>query len=165
MTKHPSNKSVIFAVALLFGVLLCGCRSDTQPKWIHFENVDSNGWSREHPMTFMPYPEDSAEIRHSRYDIDLILRYGSRHPLKSVPMAIEFENDKGTLRVDTLSVALANQSGQHLGKFSNGIYTLEIPLAKAQTLSEGYSISLQPLMEAEHTRGLLNVGIRLNPAK
>lgn len=164
MNNHLPLRIVGLMAAFLLG-LLSACTPADAPAWSKFENIPGGGWSPERQISFNPWPADSTAARTHRYDVVLSVRFSRRHHLKSLPLAISVEDDRHQIALDTLSIPLAAPSGRPLGRESLGVCQVDTTLARNVALTEGYCVSLMPIMPAKHSEGILNVGLSLREAR
>lgn len=145
-------------------LLSCGRISNDRNRYIHFEQIDANGWSPEDFIIFQPWPEDSVSAGNSKYQIDLVLRYSSINQLESLPIAILIEDNERTIACDTV---IAGHETEVPGVFSEkeqfGVREITLTIDRNVTLTDGFSVTLNPLLPQANTKGLLNVGLILSP--
>lgn len=132
-------------LSLMLLCLTAACGSTDRTGWSGFETIGEGGWDPLRPLVFEPVPRDSARARHAEYALDLVVRYSGRIPFRSLPVAVEWQNSEGTLRVDTLSLPLFNPDGTPCAEAEYGLCTLTVPLDSCGRYGDGTSVTLNNL--------------------
>lgn len=170
MTNRARRQLVLLTAALLLSVLAvsCGYRDDSYTVYSHFEKIGPDGWDPADIISFEPWPLDSAEAATSVYRMELVLRYSTRNSLDNLPLAVSIEDENGISHSDTI---MAGSGGKRKSapevtvRQQYGVREVTLPLQSEVRLTDGYAVNISPLIERSRTKGLLNVGIRLERKK
>ena len=166
MTSKGSRiigKTALVLTLSVLSMLVAACGDVDRTAYSHFEKIPSSGWDPADIIVFEPWPADSAEAAIQLYDMELVLRNTVRKPLARLPIALNIEDENGTLRSDTIIIG-DPKGPQMRSKERYGVCETVLPLEKGLKLSEGFAVTVSPLSDAESSSGLLNIGIRLTRA-
>lgn len=152
---------VIFLPIALF--FLSSCVEIEHPAWSKFAEINSEGWDPVDILVFEPEPYDSLVPPGRRYDFDVVIRSSARSDIQKLPVAVCVEDEDHIIMSDTL--VLFDPAGPSITSRRNyGVRESSFRLISGQKLSEGFSVSLSPLLDASASRGLLNIGIVMQPS-
>lgn len=133
--------------------------------YTHFEEIGLDGWAPTDIIVFEPMPADSTLSPRQHFDLDLIVRYSKRSCRgEHIPLAVSYEDERGTLRQDTIDVGMQTPQAEE-AKEMHGTYEVRIPLERSFTLSEGYAVTLTPLVAQDISKGILNIGLILSQSE
>ncbi|MGN0238112.1 MAG: hypothetical protein ACI4AK_08545 [Lepagella sp.] len=155
----------IISVAALL-LMMGSCENEPRRVvYTHFEEIGLRGWAPTDIIVFEPMPADSIMLSRQRYDLDMIVRYSKRICRgEHIPLAVGYEDERGTLRQDTIDVGMQTPQAEE-AKEMHGTYEVRIPLERAFTLSEGYAVTLTPLVAQDISKGILNIGLILSQSE
>ena len=133
--------------------------------YTHFEEIGLDGWAPTDIIVFEPMPADSTLSPRQHFDLNLIVRYSKRSCRgEHIPLAVSYEDERGTLRQDTIDVGMQTPQAEE-AKEMHGTYEVRIPLERSFTLSEGYAVTLTPLVAQDISKGILNIGLILSQSE
>ncbi len=133
--------------------------------YTHFEDIGLQGWASTDIIVFEPMPADSTMSPRQQYDLDMIVRYSKRSCRgEHIPLAVSYEDERGTMRQDTIDVGMQTPQAEE-AKEMHGTYEVRIPLERSFTLSEGYAVTLTPLVAQDISKGILNIGLILSQSE
>lgn len=155
---HVKSAVAIICAAILTS--LSSCVHIETPAWSHFFKVGEEGWNPEDMLVFEPQSPDSTGFKDPGYDFTLILRSSSRRPVDNLPLAICVEDNNGIIMSDTLMIG-ASPSDATVSRNTFGVTETTVDLLSDTKVDEGFSITVSPLLNAENSKGLLNVGIEM----
>ncbi len=145
----------LFSAMTLF---LCSCVRLNMPAWSDFAEISGEGWDPTDMVVFEPVPFDSLAPAGTHYDFEMVMRATARHRPGPLPLAICVEDQNGVIRADTIIVG--DVDGPELTRSRHyGVEEISFPLLEDLSLSDGMTISFVPLIEADVSRGLLNIGL------
>lgn len=156
---NPLSGANVFLSAALVSLSLVACNDSTQVAYSHFEDIVTSGWDSADVVSFEPWPSDSLDAAKYAYNMELVFRWSVRKVDTDIPLVVSFENSNGVLKNDT--IILNTNSSNKSVKEKYGIGETSLTLSSDLRLTEGYTISVYPLLEREYNRGLLNVGLVL----
>lgn len=137
---------------------LSSCVEMERPAWSQFAEINSDGWDPVDILIFEPEPYDTLVPPGCRYDFDVVIRSSARSDIQKLPVAVCVEDEDHVIRTDTL--VLFDPTGPAISSRRNyGVRESSFRLISGQRLSDGFSITLSPLLDASASRGLLNIGI------
>ncbi len=155
---------IISGAALL--LMMGSCQNEPRRVvYTHFEEIGLDGWASTDIIVFEPMPADSILSPGQHYNLDMIVRYNKRSCRGvHIPLAVSYEDERGTLRQDTIDVGMQTPQAEEV-KEMPGTYEVRIPLERAFTLSEGYAVTLTPLVAQDISKGILNIGLIMSPTE
>lgn len=155
-----SNEMILRGLLIVFiTALISGCNRQGSAPYSHFEEIGSRGWDQADCLVFEPWPCDSV-IRPNPYALKLTMRFSTRsNPDLQFPINVEYSDSTGTVKRDTI-IAGMGMRGANVNS-AYGVQELSLPLDSAYELRPGATVCLTPLLPADHSRGLLNVGLTL----
>lgn len=156
--NHARTGAAVLSAAIL--ALTSSCVHIDAPAWSHFYEVGNDGWSPEDILVFEPISEDSTGFHAQSYDFTLILRSSTRHPIERLPVAVTAEDANGAIISDTIIIDSADKSRIDTRR-SFGVTETTLTLMENERVGDGFLITVAPLLEADESRGLLNVGIEM----
>lgn len=158
MTNLAKLKIVFLSASVS---IMASCGADTQrTAWSHFEKIPGGGWSPDDMVCFEPWPADSAEAAGSSYEMQLVFRYSTRCGLERLPAAVTVEDADRVISADTLVIANTPTDSTTVRE-KYGVREVTLTLGHDVRLTDGFSVSVSPLLDTGRTAGLLNVGLRL----
>lgn len=167
MTNRKCRQLVLQIAAVLSALAVCSCGNTDRPlrpSYSHFERIPTDGWDPTDIIQFEPWPLDSTETANNVYRMDLVLRYSARNSLESLPLALTIEDGNGETITDTIVIgngpAGVRKPTWH-ERTQYGVREVTAGLQEHVRLSDGYAVSISPLIERNNTVGLLNVGLML----
>lgn len=157
---------LMLAACCMSALLLLSCSriKDSSKSYIKFEDIGSEGWDPADIIIFEPCPADSASVRGATYHSELMLRYSGLHKMNALPISIVIEDNEGVLSADTIIVGNNTESRFKIVERQRpGINEVFITLNHEAHLTDGYSVTVNPLAPKDISRGLLNVGLIMTP--
>lgn len=154
------GKTLVFIVAAAAAVATAGCGDTERTAYSRFEKIPGEGWRPDDVVAFEPWPLDSLEAAGNTYTMQLVLRYSSRCRLERLPAAVTVEDADRTLRDDTLVIGPGGDGAVSVRE-KYGVREVTAVLDPNVSLTDGYAVSVSPLLDPARTAGLLSVGIRL----
>ena len=97
----------IISVAALL-LMMGSCQNEPRRVvYTHFEEIGLDGWASTDIIVFEPMPADSILSPGQHYNLDMIVRYNKRSCRGvHIPLAVSYEDERGTLRQDTIDVGM-----------------------------------------------------------
>lgn len=151
----------MLAVTLLTSLVMSCMRSENV-LYSHFEQIGAEGWDPLDMLVFEPQPTDTSAA--TTYRMDIVVRHSSRFDIRNIPLAVMIENSEGVVRSDTIVIS-PDGDGRTEAKERYGVREIRLTLDSALRLSDGYAVTLSPIVERERTKGLLNVGLILTDSR
>lgn len=156
---NPVTAKLVFIIAAA-AAMLAACGDTERTAYSHFEKIPGDGWRPDDVVAFEPWPLDSTEAAHCSYTMQLVMRFSARCPLESLPAAVSVEDADRVLRADTMVIA-TEAGGNTSVREKYGVREVTMTLDPELRLTDGYAVSISPLLDPDRTAGMLDVGIRL----
>lgn len=139
---------------------MTSCIHIDTPAWSHFFKVGEEGWNPEDILVFEPESPDSTGFKNPGYDFTLILRSSSRSHIDRLPLAVCIEDNNDIIKTDTIMIESSASNGM-VSRNTFGVTETTLDLISDIKVEDGFSITVSPLLNAENSKGLLNVGIEM----
>lgn len=159
MTNIMRHMLVILTTIVIMSTIQ-SCGNTHRTAYSHFEQIGKDGWDPADVISYEPALADSTISKSQQFDMSLILRYSSRQMTPAIPLAITIEDEKGIVGSDTI-IADSKSARFVKSRTRYGVREEIYSLGKNVQISDGYSVSVSPLSERSHSKGLINVGLIL----
>ena len=145
-------------------ILLTACNKENVNQKAFFYDIDVNGLGKDVQYEFHPFENSDSSAINEMYAIYLALRFSDNCVIKKLPINMEyFSLEHDSIKKSNFIIPLFDENDAYNGRGNFGIYEIEIPLFSRQQFED--SLSLYLSTPEENTKGILSLGIILNPVK
>ncbi|KAA3631642.1 MAG: gliding motility lipoprotein GldH [Bacteroidetes bacterium] len=155
-------KKAVFVLSIFSSILLlagCGKHYEYEQKY----TIDNNSWSYQDTLDFNFNISDTNRI----YNLYLEIEHEDSYAFQNLYTQIHTKFPGGERLDETLSLELANKTGNWLGNCSGSICTLLIPIQENAyfNASGDYEITLEQYMRENPINGIMSISFFLEKTK
>jgi gliding motility-associated lipoprotein GldH len=143
---------------LLFVVYGCSDNNDV----VVYQKFKDQTWSRFNILHF----EVPVHVSENNYDVSLFMRHTAEFEFDALDFNMIMTTPSGEERIKEYHMEIRKKTGGFLGQCTNDSCEVTIALKKDIKLTKGIlNLELENLIPRLQTKGLLGLGIRLQPVR
>ena len=144
-------------IILLASTVISACSQGTLVK--ESQDVQDGVWGYADSLRFQAAIEDTSRL----YDISLLVKYDKSYAYQNLYVKVHTHFPQGKVLSPSLSLELADKSGQWLGKCSGKTCRVEIPIQQNAYFDEKgvYSFTLEQYMRVDSLPGIRSIGLHI----
>ena len=148
---------VHFFALLLAGIGISACSPGTLVK--ESQSVNNGVWTYADSLQFTVAIEDTSRL----YDISLLVKHDKSYAFQNLYVKVHTRFPNGKILSPSLSLELADKSGDWLGKCSGNTCRIEIPIQQNAYFDEkgDYIFTLEQYMRTDSLPGVRSLGLHV----
>lgn len=159
-SKYKNMKKTPFSLLILIVFVVVGC-SDNDVVVTYYKFKDQT-WPRFNILHF----EIPVHAPEKNYDVSLFIRHTSEYEFDDLYFNMIMITPSGEERTKEYQMDIKRKDGGFINKFSNDSCEVSVVLKKDLKLTRGIlDLEIENLVPRLKTKGLLGLGIRLQPVR
>lgn len=144
-------------IILLAGTVFSACSPGTLVK--ESQDVQDGVWTYADSLLFQVVIEDTSRL----YDISLLVKHDKSYAYQNLYVKVHTRFPSGKILSPSVSLEVADKSGQWLGKCSGRACRVEIPIQQNAYFEEkgAYTFTLEQYMRVDSLPGIRSIGLHV----
>ncbi len=144
-------------IILLAGTVFSACSPGTLVK--ESQDVQDGVWTYADSLQFQVAIEDTSRL----YDISLLVKHDKSYAYQNLYVKVHTRFPSGKILSPSVSLEVADKSGQWLGKGSGKTCRVEIPIQQNAYFEEKgvYTFTLEQYMRVDSLPGIRSIGLHV----
>lgn len=156
------SKTILAVLGLVVAVGIQGCLSSNERA--DFQRLPEYGWCYGDTIKFNDFiaaSDSSAAPASSAAPSDLYfaLRHTNDYPYRNLWVEINYVDQSGSVRRDSVSLELCDIYGRWYGKGMGDLYQVQTLVVPAARIAPGSDVSVRHIMRVDTLRGIESVGL------